>query len=210
MSVLVTYYEKITAEVFNKLSIDLHKFILQEKLIQDYQSRSDEFEKMMILYLDVINNMKKTKLFEDKNDKSNNNISGKAIGLGIGSPTKTNSNENNKNELSSLKSELILYKSYIDNLKMENHKLSQENNNINEAISTYTETSSNINKLEIGNLKTSLKILEEFYEEEIIKKNEIITKLSDFSNEILFKLKDDDIPKHTSDYESKLNHILIR
>jgi len=233
MSILVTYYEKLTANFLNKIFVDLKKFTLQDKVIESFQKRSDDYEKTLTLYLEIIQELKKEKSkIPPSPFKTNNNNNVKIMFINnVKSPNRDVrecpvspnpnrdvregsvspmlspisrgkeefSSRNDKNNIQELdvdfiKNELNLYKSYLDNLKLDNSNLLLEKKSINDAITEYTEMSSNINKTEISNLKTAFKIMEvyyiikkEFYEEEIIKKNEVIDKLSEFSNEVLFR-----------------------
>lgn len=193
MSILVTYYEKLTANFLNKMFVDLKKFTLQDKVIESFQKRSDDYEKTLTLYLEIIQELKKEKSkIPSSPFKTNNNNNVKIMfSNNVKSPTRNVregpvspmlspiskgkeefSSRNDKNNIQELdvdfiKNELNLYKSYLDNLKLDNSNLLLEKKSINDAITEYTEMSSNINKTEISNLKTTFKIMEVYY---IIKK----------------------------------------
>jgi len=193
MSILVTYYEKLTANFLNKMFVDLKKFTLQDKVIESFQKRSDDYEKTLTLYLEIIQELKKEKskipssLFKTNNNNNvkimfSNNVKSPTRNVREGpvspmlSPISKGKEEfssrNDKNNIQELdvdfiKNELNLYKSYLDNLKLDNSNLLLEKKSINDAITEYTEMSSNINKTEISNLKTTFKIMEVYY---IIKK----------------------------------------
>ena len=72
MSILITYYEKITADLINKLHLDMKTFIIQEKVAQDCQRQSKEYKKFMELYLKLINDSKDSKSINSYNITNQN------------------------------------------------------------------------------------------------------------------------------------------
>ena len=86
MSIITTYYEKLIGDILNKLFIDMKKFILQDKFMNDYNKRVDEFEKLMENYLLVVADLKRVKSGTEDTQNTNRNTVRGVMKKGV--PTK--------------------------------------------------------------------------------------------------------------------------
>jgi len=143
MTIMTTYYEKLVGDLLNKVFIDVKKFIIQDKFINEYNKRVDEFEKIMELYLIVINDLKRMKSNELETDSYNEgNVSG---------PSQT--------EFNNMKNEMSLLKGYLETLKADNSKLINEKKTIEETFEFYNNTNTMIYKKEFEQVKSSIEIM---------------------------------------------------
>jgi len=143
MTIMTTYYEKLVGDLLNKVFIDVKKFIIQDKFINEYNKRVDEFEKIMELYLIVINDLKRIKSNEVESDCYNE---GNEAG-----PSHT--------EINNMKNEMSLLKGYLETLKADNSRLINEKKTIEETIEFYNNTNTMIHKKEFEQVKSSIEIM---------------------------------------------------
>lgn len=143
MTIMTTYYEKLVGDLLNKVFIDVKKFIIQDKFINEYNKRVDEFENIMELYLIVINDLKRIKSNEVESYSYNQ---GNETG-----PSNT--------EINNMKNEMSLLKGYLETLKADNSRLINEKKTIEETIEFYNNTNTMIYKKEFEQVKSSIEIM---------------------------------------------------
>jgi len=134
----------------------MKKFILQDKVINDYNKRVEEFEKLMELYLAVVADLKRVKSNTDDIIPSNKKYSNKKAGISIANDLEeTSVMDGGVN----MKNELHLLKTYNETLKNDISKLTSDKKNIEEALEFYNETNSLNYKKELDNLKAANAIM---------------------------------------------------